>query len=119
MPKLEANLQFMFNEFPVLERYDMAAQFGFKGVEIQSPYEISLEDIVYRLNKNNLKHVIINTPVSDPDTGINNISLRSDRKKLYRNRTQMAIEYAHGLECDGVNIGIGQAPENFSYIYVF
>ena len=55
MPKLEANLQFMFNEFPVLERYDMAAQFGFKGVEIQSPYEISLEDIVYRLNKNNLK----------------------------------------------------------------
>ena len=52
MPKLEANLQFMFNEFPVLERYDMAAQFGFKGVEIQSPYEISLEDIVYRLNKN-------------------------------------------------------------------
>ena len=114
MPKLEANLQFMFNEFPVLERYDMAAQFGFKGVEIQSPYEISLEDIVYRLNKNNLKHVIINTPVSDPDTGINNISLRSDRKKLYRNRTQMAIEYAHGLKCDGVNIGIGQAPENFS-----
>ncbi|MBI20953.1 MAG: hydroxypyruvate isomerase [Chloroflexi bacterium] len=114
MPKLEANLQFMFNEFPVLERYDMAAQLGFKGVEIQSPYGISIEDIVYRLNKNNLKHVIINTPVSDPDTGMNNISLRPDRKKIYRNRTAMAIEYAHGLKCDGVNIGIGQAPDNFS-----
>ena len=26
----------------------------------------------------------------------------------------MAIEYAHGLERDEVNIGIGQTPENFS-----
>ena len=29
MPKLEANIQFMFNEYEILDRYDMAAEGGF------------------------------------------------------------------------------------------
>ena len=94
MPKLEANIQFMFNEYEILDRYDIAAEVGFKGVEIQHPYDISLDKIIERLDANNLQHIIINTPVADPETNINNISLRPDRKELYKNRTKMAVEYA-------------------------
>ena len=114
MPKLEANIQFMFNEYEILDRYDIAAEVGFKGVEIQHPYDISLDKIIERLDANNLQHIIINTPVADPETNINNISLRPDRKELYKNRTKMAVEYAEGLRCKGVNIGIGQKPKDFS-----
>ena len=52
MPKLEANLQWMFNEYDLIDRYDAAARAGFKGVELQAPYSLSLEQIVERLERN-------------------------------------------------------------------
>ena len=38
MPKLAANLQFLFNEIDSLDRF-AAAKAGFKGVEYQYPYD--------------------------------------------------------------------------------
>ncbi len=111
MPKLEANLQFMFNEYDLIDRYDAAARTGFKGVELQAPYSLPMPQIVERLERNNLKHVIINSPSSDPDTGRLNISLRADRVDLYKERTAQAAEYAVGLGCIGVNIGCGEIDD--------
>ena len=111
MPKLEANLQFMFNEYDLLDRYDAAARAGFKGVELQSPYRVPAEQIVERLERNNLRHVIINMPVKDPDTGLNNLPLQPDRRDLYRERIAMGVEYAAALGCLGVNVGVGPALE--------
>jgi hydroxypyruvate isomerase len=107
MPKLEANLQWMFNEYDLIDRYDAAARAGFKGVELQAPYSLEIDQIVERLERNSLKHIIINSPVSDPDTGINNIGLRPDRVDLWKERTALAVEYAAELGCTGVNIGCG------------
>lgn len=107
MPKLEANLQWMFNEYDLIDRYDAAARAGFKGVELQAPYSLEIDQIVERLDKHSLQHVIINSPVSDPDTGKGNIGLRADRVDLYKERTVQAVEYAAGLGCIGVNIGCG------------
>ena len=39
MPRLAANLGFLFAEVPFLDRFDAAAQAGFTGVEFASPYE--------------------------------------------------------------------------------
>jgi hydroxypyruvate isomerase len=111
MPKLEANLQFMFNEYDLIDRYDAAARAGFKGVELQAPYSLPIPQIVERLERNNLKHVIINSPSADPDTGRLNISLRADRTDLYKERTAQAAEYAAGLGCIGVNIGCGEIDD--------
>ena len=54
MPKLEANLQCLFNEYDLIDRYDAAARAGFKGVELQAPYPLEIDQIVERLEKNNL-----------------------------------------------------------------
>lgn len=113
MPKLEANIQFLFNEYDILDRYDRASELGFKGVELQNPYPIPTNEISERLNANGLQQVIINSPVEDPITGINNIALIPDKRDLYKERTSLAVEYAHELGCLGVNIGIGQMPEGF------
>lgn len=114
MPKLEANLQFMFNELDVLDRYDAAAAAGFRGVELQSPYSIPAEQIVERLERNDLTHVIINMPMNDPDTGKGNIPLRPDRTDLYRERVALGAEYAKALGCIGINVGVGPLPEGVS-----
>ena len=97
----------MFNEYELLDRYDAAARAGFKGVELQAPYSAPVEQIVERLERNSLKHVIINSPVADPDSGKNTIALRPDRRDLYMERTAQAGEYASALGCIGVNIGVG------------
>lgn len=114
MPRLEANLQFMFNELEVLDRYDAAASAGFKGVELQYPYEIPVEQIVERLERNGLQHIIINMPMSDPETGLLNVPLRPDRTDLYKERVAQGVEYATSLGCIGVNVGTGTIPEDVS-----
>ena len=37
MPKFAANLHYLFNEVPFLDRFGLAAEVGFKGVEFQVP----------------------------------------------------------------------------------
>ncbi len=111
MPKLEANLQFMFNEYDLLDRYDAAAHAGFKGVEIQAPYSDPIDAILERLERNDLKHIIINLPVSDPETGSNNLPLKPDKTDLFKERVELGVRYASALGCIGVNTGVGQLPE--------
>lgn len=58
-----ANLSFMFqNETPdVLERYDMAKNFGFRGVEVAFPYDIEVRKLVEVKERCKLKQVLLNT----------------------------------------------------------
>ncbi len=101
----------MFNEYELLDRYDAAARAGFKGVEVQAPYSHSVEAIRERLERHGLKHVIINLPVADPATNLNNLPLLPDKIGLYQERVSLGVEYASGLGCIGVNTGIGPLPE--------
>lgn len=111
MLRINANIQFMFNEYPLLDRYDAAARAGFKGVEVQAPYSESVSDIKARLDANGLEHVIINLPVADPDTGLNNLPLLASKRDLYRERVDLGVRYASELGCVGVNTGTGQLPD--------
>ena len=111
MPKINANIQFMFNEYELLDRYDAAARAGFKGVEVQAPYSEPVEAIQERLERNGLEHVIINLPVADPETGLNNLPLQPEKMGLYQEKVELGVEYAAGLGCVGVNTGVGPLPD--------
>ena len=113
MPKFEANLQFMYNEYDLIDRYEQASKSGFEGVELQAPYSLEVDQIREKLDLYKLKHVIINLPVQDPDTNLANIALRPDRKDLFLERLELGINYASNLGCIGINTGIGTKPENF------
>ena len=45
MPRFCANLNFLFTEVPLLDRFEAAAKAGFKAVEIGNPYEASAGEI--------------------------------------------------------------------------
>ena len=57
-----ANLSFMFqNETSnLLERYALAKESGFYGVEVAFPYDIDIEKIVEVKEKHNLKQILLN-----------------------------------------------------------
>ena len=59
--KFCANLSFMFNENDtLLERYESAAQLGFKAVECAFPYEFSVGDVVKAKTEAQVDQILIN-----------------------------------------------------------
>ena len=63
MPRLAANLSYLFTERPFLDRFEAAARWGFRAVEHQFPYtEASESAIRERLRTHNLAVVLFNLP---------------------------------------------------------
>jgi len=54
MPKFAANLSMLFTELPFLDRFEAAAKAGFAGVEYLFPYAFAKEQLVDKLQANNL-----------------------------------------------------------------
>jgi 2-dehydrotetronate isomerase len=62
MPRLAANLAFLFTERPLLERFGAAAAAGFSTVELQYPYEVAPAAVKGELARHGLTQLGINTP---------------------------------------------------------
>ena len=62
MPRLAANLAFLFTERPLLERFGAAAAAGFSAVELQFPYEVAPAAVKAELARHGLTQLGINTP---------------------------------------------------------
>jgi hydroxypyruvate isomerase len=69
MPRFAANLHYLFNEIPFLERFAAAAHAGFQGVEFQVPYQWPAAQLSSLLRENRLELALIDTPQGDWDAG--------------------------------------------------
>lgn len=117
--KLAVNLSMIFTEVPLLERFALAAQHGFQHVEIQFPYELSIEQIQTQLNQHQLSLCLINVPAGDLMQGGNGIAGIPGQEENFRAAVQQAIEYAKALNVPSVNILAGKKPVEFEYTTCF
>ena len=62
MPHFAANLGYLFTERALLERIDAAAACGFKGVELQFPYDVPAAQVKAAIARNKLTVLGVNTP---------------------------------------------------------
>ncbi len=69
MPRLSANLSFLFNEVPFLDRFGEAARAGFRAVEFAFAYDVPERTIAARLEEHGLQCVLINAPPGDYAAG--------------------------------------------------
>ena len=69
MPRFAANLSFLFQDLPFLDRFEASAKAGFKAVEFLFPYEFPKEDIAARLKANGLTQALFNLPPGDWSKG--------------------------------------------------
>ena len=69
MPRFAANLTFLFNEVPFLERFAEAAHAGFRAVECAFPYEVPAKDIAALLRQHRLEMALFNAPPGDWTAG--------------------------------------------------
>ena len=106
MPRFCANLKWLFNEVPFLDRFDAAARVGFRAVEYASPYEYPAPEIRARLRACDLRQVLFNTPAG----GGSGMACISSRRGEFRDGVRRALDYAAELDCGLVHVMAGIAP---------
>lgn len=111
MPRFAANLTMLFNELPFLERFQAAAQSGFRGVEYLFPYGYDKYELADRLKRWNLVQVLHNLPAGDWAAGERGIAILPDRVSEFQHGLFQAIDYAVKLGCRQVNCLAGIAPQ--------
>lgn len=112
MPQFAANLSMLFNEVPFMERFNKAANYGFKGVEFQFPYAYSATEIKHKLDQNQLTLVLHNLPPGNWDDGERGIACLPDRIEEFREGVKTGIDFATVLGAPQLNCLAGKAPDN-------
>ena len=114
MPRLAANLSMLFTELPFLERFAAARAVGFTAVEYLFPYDFPAEELARRLRSHQLKQVLHNLPSGDWNAGERGIACHPGRVHEFREGVDLAIAYAHALDCGQVNCLAGKLPPGVS-----
>ena len=99
MTRLAANLSMLFGEQDFLDRFEAAAEAGFKGVEYLFPYESSIEDVRDALGSNGLTQVLFNFPAGDWAAGERGLAALPERSSEFRDGIGLALEYAKATGC--------------------
>lgn len=114
MPRFNANLSMMFQEFDFLDRFEAASKAGFEGVEYLFPYDFEAEQLVESLQKHNLTQVLHNLPAGDWAKGERGIALFPERQGEFQDGVGKAIDYAKALGNKQVNLLAGLRKEDLS-----
>lgn len=107
--RFSANLSFLFQELPLYERIEAAAEHGFRGVEYMFPYDYEVAELKRRLRANGLTQVLFNLPAGDWAKGERGIASDPSRVDEFRHGVDEAVKAARELECTRINCLTGIA----------
>jgi hydroxypyruvate isomerase len=110
MPRFSANLSLLFNDVPFPERFEAAAHAGFRGVELQFPYEHEAGMLGERAGRAGVEVVVFNLPAGDWARGDRGIACHPKRIEEFRMGVARALEYARKLSCKHLNCLVGIPP---------
>ncbi|HEY5306934.1 MAG TPA: 2-oxo-tetronate isomerase [Casimicrobiaceae bacterium] len=110
MPRFAANLTFLFNEVPFLERFAEAAQAGFRAVEFAFPYEYQAKELAARVKSLKLDVVLFNMPPGDWDAGDRGLASLPGREHEFAAGVSSALRFAQMLGCPRLHVMAGNLP---------
>lgn len=111
MPNFSANLSFLYQELPFLERFAAAARDGFGALEYLGPYAEPKEKVADALGASGLVQALFNVPSGDWAGGERGIACLPDRVEEFRQGVAQALDYAAALKCPQVNVISGLVPD--------
>ena len=109
MPRLAANLSFMFTEHAFPDRFAAAARCGFVGVEYISPLAYPKSEIAALLEDNGLSQALFNAGVGDWDAGERGLAALPGAQARFRDEFARALDYAQALHCARLHVMAGLA----------
>ena len=114
MPRFSINLSMMLQEHAFLDRFQAAADLGFRGVDIQFPYDHPAEEIAERAQSAGVEIVLINIPAGDLITGGDGLACVPGREEGFAAGLETAKAYVRALRCQRVNVLTGRVPVDVS-----
>jgi len=105
MPRFNANITFMFREYPVVERFNAAKEAGFSAVEILSPEDASIPDLVTAAKTADIDIVLCNAPIGDFLEGGPGLSAVPGREEEFRKNFEMVVAMASAIACPVIHLG--------------
>ena len=114
MPRLAANLSYLFAERPFLDRFAAAAGCGFRGVEHQFPYREATESAIReRLREHDLRAVLFNLPPGvEGERGLGGLP---GREAEFREGLEIALRYCRATGCPRLHAMWGVPDAQTSY----
>jgi hydroxypyruvate isomerase len=110
MPRLAANLGYLFADRPLLKRFGAAAASGFRAVELQFPYEQPADAVRREIERHKLKILGINTPLGP--AGEPGLAGVPGRERDFDILFGQALEYAVRIGASAIHCMSGQVlPE--------
>ena len=110
MPKFAANLSFLYQDLPFLDRFEAAAKDGFQAVEYLFPYEWPAQALAERLNANKLVQALFNAPPGDWGNAERGLACLPGRETEFKEGILKALEYADVLSCPRIHVMAGLLP---------
>lgn len=107
MPKLAANLSMMFTEWDFLDRFQVAADNGFKGVEFLFPYDFAPDVIAKAREKAGVEQALFNLPPGSWEANERGLAALPGREAEFAAALAKAIEYAEALNCPRLHVMAG------------
>ncbi len=108
MPRLAANLGYLFADRPLLERFGAAAACGFGAVELTFPYEVPAAAVRREIERHALQILGINTPLGTAgEPGLAGIP---GREKEFDAAFRTALDYAAAIGATAIHCMCGQVP---------
>lgn len=113
MPRFCANLTWLFPELDFMERFGAAKDAGFDGVEVLSPYDVPVQEMVNQLGKHGLEMVLINCPPPNYTGGAQGFAAVPGSEARFRQDFRRTIRYAKALQTRIVHVmaGVATGPE--------
>ena len=108
MPKFAANLNMLYQEYPLLERIERAGNAGFTGVEILYPYGEDVEAIKATLDSRGVELVLFNVPAGNVAAGDRGFANDPRRVDEYRAAVDLALAVQKILPAPRFNSIVGR-----------
>jgi 2-dehydrotetronate isomerase len=110
MPRFAANLSFLFQEVPFLDRFAAAASAGFRAVEFMFPYDHPPATVAERLTAAGLENVLFNLSAGDWAAGDRGLACLPEREEEFRSSVATALSYAAVLKTPRLHAMAGIVP---------
>ncbi len=113
MPKFAANLSMLFKELPYLDRFNAAAEAGFKAVEVLYPYQFAAKDTQRALLSNGLQLTLMNAPPPNYTGGEPGFAAVASSTERFQRDIRRVLRYSDVLQSSSIHImaGIIKGPE--------
>ena len=108
MPRIAANLAYLFTERPLLERFGAAAAAGFKTVELQFPYDHAPSAVKAEIDRHGLTQLGLNT--AQGRTGEFGLAAVPGREREWEALFKQALDYVVAIGGCQIHCLAGKVP---------